>query len=97
MSKERGLEQYYSGDKVWDNWVQKAKEDYWKNTDYQKELLSLLDKSFDLAVVIYAKHGKGSICWLSKEVPALENLTPIECLKTKELMLRLRECLLRMP
>ena len=96
MKEKKGIEQYYSGDENWNEWVEMCKEDFWENSDYQKSLLDKLKENLDLAIVIYGRLGTESINWVEKKVPALENLTPLECLTSKKLILRLRKCLMRM-
>ncbi len=96
MTEKKDLEIYYSGDDDWNEWVDMCKKDFWTNSEYQNTLLQKLNEKLDLAVVIYGRLEKESIDWIDKKVPALGYLTPLECLKSKNLILRLRECLMRM-
>jgi len=90
------LEQYFKGQKNWEEFSDNFN-DVWVNSDLQKSLLSELENRIDLAKVIYYNIGETSIDWLNKKVPALDNLTPLECLKTEKTTNRLKECLMRMP
>ena len=50
-----------------------------------------------MAVVIYGKRGiKEGIWWIEQLVPMLANLRPVDSLDDKQLIYRLRECLMRM-
>lgn len=89
------LEQYYSGDESWENFSN-AFNEVWTESNFQKQLLSLLDNQTDLAKVIYYHNIESSIEWLYSKIPALDNLKPIECLKDTELTKRLKVCLMRM-
>ncbi|PXZ06275.1 hypothetical protein DKK70_09790 [Gilliamella apicola] len=92
------LEKYYIGDK-WESFVHSF-EDIW-NKNYLDEkkinLLTLLNNHTDLAKVVYGKIGKNYEEWLNYKAPVLDYLTPLECLKSKDLINRLRESLMRMP
>lgn len=89
------LEQYYKGQKSWENFIEIF--DYnWKNSEFQKTLLSKVDNRIDLAKVIDYIIGETSLSWLNKNIPALDNLTPLECLKSEKLINRLKVCLMRM-
>lgn len=97
MSMKEGLEKYYGidGDKDWINIVEISKV-LWVNSDYQRKLLQILYDNLDIAIVIYERMGEHSIEWINEKVPGLENITPLECLKSPKLMLRLKEALMRM-
>jgi len=97
MKKEKGLEQYYSGNDDWCDIVQMAKEDFWIDSEYQKNLLKVMKNQLDISMAIYARFKEGSIEWVSRKVPALGHITPLECLETTSLTKRLREALMRMP
>ncbi|MBA6157373.1 hypothetical protein H3Z83_12720 [Tenacibaculum sp. S7007] len=89
------LEQYYKGQKSWEIFIEVF--DYnWKNSEFQKTLLSKLDNRIDLAKAIDYIIGETSLSWLNKNIPALDNLTPLECLKSEKLINRLKVCLMRM-
>ncbi len=56
-----------------------------------------LNTYYSGAKVIYAKLGAESLEWINKKIPALDNLTPVECLTAPLLLKRLKEGLMRMP
>jgi len=90
------LEQYYKGDK---NWIKHSNcfSEHWIDSDFQIKLLGYLDNRIDLAQVIFYHHKKNSISWLNSKVPALDNLTPLDCLNDEILTNRLKVCLMRSP
>ncbi|MDO5968589.1 hypothetical protein Q4Q35_02105 [Flavivirga aquimarina] len=90
------LEQYFKGQNSWEKFIE-VFESNWKDPEFQKTLLSKVDNRIDLAKVIYYKFGETSLNWLDKNIPALDNLTPLECLKSEKLINRLKVCLMRMP
>jgi hypothetical protein len=92
----KGLEQYYSGDSVWKTLTRMAEEDYWVNSEYQQELVRELNGHKDIAMVVFARESMQSHLWIKKRIPALEGLTPLKCLESDSLILRLKECLIRM-
>jgi len=96
MKENDSLEYHYSGDIVWNRILSLAKKE-WTNSKSQKQLVyKLKGSSIDMAIVMYAKLGEESMDWIFKKVPALENLTPLECLESPALIKRLKECLMRM-
>ncbi len=90
------LERYYTGDKNWFAFV-KLYDELWENNKEQLELLTQLNNHLDLAKVIYGKFNTNAIKWINFHIPALDYLTPLNCLESEELIKRLRECLMRMP
>jgi hypothetical protein len=88
------LEQYFKPE----NWMKFSRlfENIPNELEIKKELLEILEDDIILANVIYQVIGENSINWINNKVPALENLTPKECLKNLELKNRLKECLMRM-
>lgn len=93
MSK---LEQYYSGDNDWNEFVA-LYDEFWTNNQFQQELADVLGGKIDLAKVIYGKFSTSSLVAINQKVPALDNLTILECIESEQLILRLRVCLMRMP
>ncbi|MBF8149628.1 hypothetical protein ITJ86_06940 [Winogradskyella sp. F6397] len=89
------LEQYYKGQGSWERFLAIFGDD-WTNSEFQKKLLSKVDNRIDFAKVIYYYIGETSLDWLDKNIPALDNLTPMECLKSERLINRLKVCLMRM-
>lgn len=91
------IEHYYSGDKNWVDFVEIAKQSSTMPQKMQKSLFEILINNEDIAFVIYYKMLNSSVAWLSRKIPALDKLTPLECLENPELINRLKECLMRMP
>jgi hypothetical protein len=89
------LEQYFKGENSWVKFIE-VFDSNWKNSEFQKTLLFKLDNRIDLAKVIDYHFRETSLNWLDKIIPALDNLTPIECLKSEKLINRLKVCLMRM-
>lgn len=89
------LEQYYNGQKSWLEFSSNFNEE-WKSSEFQKSLLNKLNNQIDIARVIYFHIGENSLEWINKKIPALNNLTPLECLKKEETTNRLKVCLMRM-
>lgn len=91
-----GLERYYAGDESWSRSVELFSAHYLD--DNARLLAEKLEGHLDLAVIIYGKRGiKEASWWIEREVPELERVKPVDCLKNPELLKRLRECVMRMP
>lgn len=92
------LEQYFdsNGSQAWDTLVKLATETYWTNSVSQKSLERSLKNHTYIAKVMYARLGEASLDWIHNKVPALDGLSPLECLETPELIKRLKEGLCRM-
>ena len=89
------LENYYSGDLVWNRFVSLYVE-FWTDNSFTKELLQRLNHHRDIAQVIYGKFGSSSLSVITQPVPALDNLSITDCIAAPNLLQRLRECLIRM-
>lgn len=89
------LEHYFKGQK---NWLEFSEsfDNLWTHSDLQETLLMKLNHQIELAKVIYYHTGEKSLDWINKKIPALDNLTPMECLKTEKTTDRLKVCLMRM-
>lgn len=94
---KQGLEQYYSGDENWQDFVKIAEQNTCLPDDYKMKIVQALKGHYDIAIVVYYRLLDESFEWIYKKNPALENLTPIECLETPDLIERLKEALMRMP
>ena len=92
------LEQYFdsSASQGWQALVTWSTENYWTNSDSQKLLEQTLNNHTYIAKVIYARFGEASLEWVHSKVPTLDNLSPLSCLETPELIKRLKEALSRM-
>jgi hypothetical protein len=95
-NKKDNLENYYSGDAIWNNLVKIFKDDFLNDIKNKKDFLQKVKGDLDLAVVIYGKLGEYGYKWIDSKTPALGGLSPTQCLESEKLILRLRECLLRM-
>lgn len=90
------LEDEYLGDADWQVLVRLYKEDYLD--DNARTLAKQLDGNFDMAVILYGKRGlKEGLWWIEQQVPALDNIRPVDCLKDPKRIKRLRAVLMRMP
>ena len=89
------LENYYSGDSAWNQFVS-LYEEFDINNSLTKELLQQLNYHRDIAQVIYGKFGSSSLSVITQPVPALDNLSITDCIAAPNLLQRLKECLMRM-
>jgi hypothetical protein len=90
------LEDYFHGDDGFHLFAVTC-EHTWRKCPNQQRLLSAVVGNLDIAMACYHHLGDGAFEWLESAVPALDGLTPNECLKTEKLRNRLKECLWRMP
>ena len=90
------LEQYFKGEDSWIKYSNLFGED-WTNSNFQLKLLEKCNGKLDIAKVIFYHLGENSLKWMDSNVPALEDLTPLECLNDEKLINRLKECLHRFP
>ena len=90
------LEDDYPGDADWQSLVDLYKEDYLD--DDARTLAQALEGHLDMAVILRGKRGlEESLWWVKRRVPALDNITPLECLADPVLIRRLKSALMRMP
>jgi hypothetical protein len=96
------LEEFYSGDETWqryaalhiatplsgDSSVGDLAKQQRIETAPKLELLQV-------AISLMGRERAGE--WIMSRVPALDNLTPRECMEDSALVNRLRECLMRFP
>jgi len=90
------LENYFPGNEKWNTFVLYC-EDEWTECDFQDELIGQLSNNVDIAKVIYASVGAIALDWIKEPVSALEDLSPLECLKSSSKTVRLKTMLMRMP
>lgn len=92
------LENYFSGDESWRMFVDLYRET-WDACDFQTELIEKLNMHIDIAIVIYGKMTQKNriLSWINTAIPALDELSPIDCLETEILLTRLKTMLMRMP
>ena len=62
-----------------------------------KMLAVNLDNNIILAIVIFGIFEKDSLKWITQKIPALNYLSPKECMAESKLKNRLKVCLMRMP
>ena len=88
------LEKYFNED----NWIKFSSlfENKQNEMLVRLKLAEILDNDIRLSNVIFQAVGVESIEWIDKKIPALDNLSPKECLSDKQLKNRLKECLMRM-
>lgn len=90
------LENHYTGDEKWNDFSDFYSQDYLDDT--ARNLAKKLEGHLDIAVVIYGLLGpKESFDWIDKKIPALDNISPKDCLKSESLLKRLKSALMRMP
>ena len=89
------LENYYSGDSAWNQFVS-LYEEFDTSNSLPKELLQQLNYHRDIAQVIWGKFGSSSLSVITQPVPALDNLSITDCIAVPNLLQRLKECLMRM-
>ena len=93
MLNNSEIENYYINDEAWENFAKICKNIETKHT---KELLTLLNNDIKLVNVIEYRVLENSLDWITRNIPALNNLRPIDCVNDDNLLKRLKECLLRM-
>jgi hypothetical protein len=90
------LEQFYKDDETFVNYSLCFQKE-WEAFEFKEELLELVRGDVDLARPL-AYHLKSSFSeWFTSSVPALDNLSPSECMKTSQGIKRLKVCLMRFP
>jgi hypothetical protein len=90
------LEKYYAGDEAFAG-LARAYADEWEKCNFKEELTAACNGDVAIAIVVFGHLSAHALTWLEDKVPALDGLTPKECMKTENGLKRLKECLLRMP
>ena len=90
------LENYYPGDDAWYNFVQ-VFSGVWNDCDCQDEIIQKLNGQKDIAMVIYGINGNNWATWIDLPIPALDGVSPVECVVEPMLVKRLRTMLMRLP
>jgi len=90
------LEDHFAGNEAFENYSSCFKEQ-WENFNAKEELLALVGNDLILARPIAYHLQENFHSWFNRKIPALENLTPAECMKSPKGILRLKSCLHRMP
>lgn len=90
------LAEHFPGEDAWRNFVV-ALASAWSECDFQARLLKELDGQRDIAIVAYALLGEDSLEWVDRQIPALGDCSPRNCLESERGLLRLKSALMRMP
>ncbi len=90
------LEQFYKGDDDWKDYVEFYSK-IWNTCNYKDLLLSELGNDLNLAQVVYGILEDESLVWINCNIPALDNLKPVECIDDENLKKRLKVVLTRFP
>lgn len=82
-----------------ENWNNYASlfEDNWSNSEEQIILLKALSGNQKISMVIWGHLENNSMCWIHTKVPALDNLKPVDCIKSSKLKNKLINCLMSFP
>ena len=89
------LEDHYSGDSASKNLVAVHRNEL-ADSGPSPDLVAALAGNEDIAIVVESVVGDAQE-WIRRPVPALDGLTAIDCVATRERVNRLRECLMRFP
>jgi hypothetical protein len=90
------LEKYYQGDDYWRRFAETFSAN-WERCNFKNELLVALRGHEDLAKVVFAAVGDSALTWINNPIPALDGLSPQECLRSEVLLKRLQVMLTRFP
>jgi len=90
------LENHFVSEAQWVEFAQNFTSG-WRDSDDEKQLLQICGKRKDIAQVIFFHVGAKSMKWMHSKIPALDHLTPAECLQDELLIRRLKVCLMRFP
>jgi hypothetical protein len=91
-SKEDSLEKYYD-ENNWKKFSELCKDYHSHNTE---KLIEKLNMDIELSKVVDKVVGESAVDWINRKIPALNNITPIECIRNRRLKNRLKEMLMRM-
>ncbi|MBK8870877.1 MAG: hypothetical protein IPN19_07450 [Elusimicrobia bacterium] len=94
--KSSELEDFFSGEKNWNKFVDVFNAE-WEKCPFKKQLITALDGHEDIAKVVYSSIEEKALEWINESVPALGNMSPRECLVSEGTVKRLKEMLMRMP
>lgn len=90
------MQEDYSTEESWLMYVSLF-DNYWNKYEFQLELLAACNGHLDIAKVISYHLGDHSLKWMTSKVPALGDLTPLDCVNNDNLRDRLKVCLRRFP
>lgn len=70
---------------------------FWNNTPEQQKMLKELDNNMDIATVVWYFIGsENAHKWINEKVPALDNMSAVECIGNEVLKTKLKKVLMRM-
>jgi len=92
--EEHKLELYYSGDDKWEYFSSLYAD--MPDTMFTSRLVAILNGDILLAKTIEGVVGGSSMEWIQRKIPALDNLTPLNCIVYPILYNRLKTVLMRM-
>jgi hypothetical protein len=69
----------------------------WETCKVKQDLLEAVNNNLDIAIVIYGTLLDASISWVSSSVPALADLSPIQCMNSVNGIRKLKQVLLSFP
>ena len=92
--EEHKLEQYYPGDDKWAHFTSLSADT--PDTMFTSRLVAILNGDIFLAKTIEGVVGDSSMEWIERKIPALDNLTPLNCIDNPMLYNRLKTVLMRM-
>ena len=90
------LEDHYAGDEDFHRFATVCGAE-WATCDCQAKLLENVGGDLDVAMAIHYHFLERAIGVLSEKIPALDGLTPNECMKSENGRRRLKEFLWRIP
>jgi len=69
----------------------------WETCTFKQDLLEAVNNNLDIAIVIYGTLLDASMSWVSSSVPALDDLSPIQCMNSSSGTQKLKQILLSFP
>lgn len=89
------FERYFPGEAEWIKFAYSFKNE-WGICPNEDEIIRHLNGNKDIAMVAFGINFETTLEWIDTKIPALNNLTPKECLNDSLLMNRLKSMLMRM-
>jgi len=69
----------------------------WESCTFKQDLLDAVNNNLDIAIIIYGTLLDASMSWVSSSVPALDDLSPIQCMNSSSGIQKLKQVLLSFP
>ncbi len=92
----QGLERFFVGDKGWDRFASGLASD-WESCEFQEELLAKFRGDESIAIAVYGRHFEEALAWADAPAAALDDETPVACMRSAKLRKRLKAALMRAP